>query len=189
MQNLDLPPHTSNPFTSKLVSAHQFQQRSNDCGPFSAAILINGICGLELSGQDLAASMNKVHWNGILPHISRIQNWATFPWGVAAALKDYGIPSAWRVLVRPARLSAILRDGLYTIVIIGGWKKPIWAHYKILVDENDVCYGFVDPAYPDKEVRWQSKDDFYARWNAMGRMLIEIKSLRPVAHNPVLPPS
>lgn len=118
--------------------------------------------------------MNSVDWSTFPPVISRIRDWATFPWGIIHYLKKKTVSSRWRVLQQPEKLVASLAARNLPIVLIGGF-KPAWAHYMVMVSTHpELGFGFCDPAYPYPEVHWLSSEIFLDQWNAYGRTFIEV---------------
>src|SRR3972149_2740931 len=86
---------------SHLAHYHQWQGRSNDCGPFTTAIVLNTFRGEKIfDGKTLALEMNRprLRWYGLLPFlvIRRIPDWATLPWGIADTLTQNGVRARWR---------------------------------------------------------------------------------------------
>ncbi|MBI5080755.1 MAG: hypothetical protein HZB17_05550 [Chloroflexi bacterium] len=86
---------------SRLLNFHQWQGKSNDCGPFTTAIVLNTFRGEKIfDGKTLALEMNcpRLRWHGLLPLIvvRRIPNWATMPWGIADTLTQHGVRARWR---------------------------------------------------------------------------------------------
>ena len=87
-----------NAIKKPLPKWHVNQGNSNDCGPFCATIVANGIRDANIINPErLARQMeggpDQRHY--LLPQ--RIKGWATFPWGVANALRSMGFKARWRV--------------------------------------------------------------------------------------------
>jgi len=163
-------------FRSQILAAHQFQGRMNDCGPFSAAIVLNAICGLNLRGSNLALAMNSIKWRGFLPVLRRIPRWATFPWGVVDILKEHGLSANWRCCGKTSNLFTNLLENKITIVIVGEW-KPLWAHYLVLVEYHpEKGFGFVDSAISAANVVWKNLSDFHRLWNNYGSLYITVST-------------
>lgn len=160
------------PFTQSLLAAHQYQGNSNDCGPYTAAIVINALQGLHLDGTQLAHHMERPYFRSRL-NVRRIPGWATFPWGVTGVLREYGLKSSWHFLADQGLLDRAW-SLFIAIPIFGSW-KPLWAHYAILVaDHPELGWGFVDPAHPKGEIVWRSKTDFKHLWRTFGNLLVTI---------------
>jgi hypothetical protein len=174
---------------------HQYQGRTNDCGPTSLAIAANALRqAVQFDGDEVAEILNRpvFRWTP-LPHIviRRIRNWATFPWGIVQYLREEDIPARWRMGVKIGQLVHNLHTDLITLVIVGQpwrvrkWRYVGWAHVKVLYGyAPDRGYLFVDPAYardpeaPDPWRRyglvWQSEQEFLDQWGNMGRIVIEV---------------
>ncbi len=160
------------PHTGRLLAAHQWQGQTNDCAPYAAAILLRGLLGLNISGAQLAAEMNRVRWVGPFPLVRRIPNWATFPWGVVDVLRRYGVPARWRLGARPEHLRQSLQRGHVPMPIFGQW-RPLWAHIALLVGyDAQRGWGFVDAGHPRAEVLWTPDARFRTWWRAYGRLLV-----------------
>jgi hypothetical protein len=163
------------PHAAAILAAHQFQGRSNDCGPFTAAMLVNGLRGQALNARQLARALDRPRWHGLRPVVRRVPGWATFPWGVVDALRTYGLSARWRPLARMADLPAVLARGDVPVVILGSWAVPPWAHFlTVLAYHPRYGCGVVDPALPAGELVWRSRAVFERQWRAMGRILITV---------------
>ncbi len=163
-----------------LEAHHQFQGATNDCAPFTTAMVIGAILGRPVDGRQLAAQMNRPRWRwGPLPHpvIRRIPNWATFPWGVVDILRLNGIRARWRFGASEADLFLALEQDRIAMPIVGEF-SPLWAHIKPLVAHDRVKgWGFVDPG--QREVlSWQSHGAFRKHWSNWRNLLVE--TLEPV---------
>lgn len=166
-----------------ILASHQCQGSLNDCGPFSAAILINSTFDLNLDGRTLGKEMNRPRFKNGLLVFRRIPNWATFPWGIKDIFDRYGLHSSWKLFHSLYNLLVDLEQGRLLIVLIGGW-KPVWAHYLILVSTHPKNgLGFVDPAIPDAEIKWRSLEEFTRLWNNYGRIAIIIDPLDQSINN------
>lgn len=162
---------------------HRHQGSSNDCGPYSAMIVINGLLDREvIDGDVLAREMEGPPSlrGSLLP--ARIKGWATFPWGVAAVLRRQGFKARWRPGAALRDLYASLNRGHPTIVIVGEPLRRVdgkyagWSHYKVLYawDPED-GFAFVDPAAADDVAfTYQDEATFMTQWTAVGRQMIEI---------------
>ena len=164
----------STAYLKNLLQAHHCQGKSNDCGPFSAAIVLRALQLTDIEGSKLGQQMNAIRWQGILPALQRIPNWATFPWGVVHALQDFGLQTQWSPFQTDSALIRTLRQGMIPILVIGEW-KPLWAHYLILVAQDEKQgWGFVDPAHNLPEITWKKHPEFERLWNHYGRILITV---------------
>ncbi len=163
------------PFLNDFINFHQFQGKSNDCGPYSASIVISALKKRILLGKSLSKYFDDYPIQIRFPFFFRIPGWATFPWGITATLKQYGIKSKWRVLIGTADLISELAANI-VIVLTGSW-SPLTGHYRILAAfDSDRGWGFIDPAFPENAVSWQKDSDFLRSWKAMGRSVIIIKT-------------
>ena len=166
-----------------LPKWHRHQGSSNDCGPYSAMIVVNGIHdAFVVDGDALARAMEggPAQRGGLLP--ARIAGSATFPWGIARALRRQGLRARWRVGVPLRELWANLNRGRPTIVLVGeplrfkNGKYAGWSHYKVLYawDPED-GFVFVDPAADEGlAYTYQSQEAFVDLWTRMGRQVIEV---------------
>ncbi len=168
------PDAIRSPYLDQLRNGHQYQGRSNDCGPYCTAAVIHTVKRKKVSGVELGQRMAGVKWKGILPKIYRIRNWATFPWGIRNMLKDEHIPARWSVFQKVETLQSLLSQNVMLIVIVGRF-FPSWAHYKILTayDPNR-GYGFIDSAYKTSEVHWDKAELFEKYWKNYGSQIISI---------------
>jgi len=170
-------PFFATPLLSVVLMAHQFQADSNNCGPYCTATAIQTLRHKTISGAQVAMEMNAIDWHAFPPVISRINNWATFPWGITHYLKKNDISSRWKILQQPEALVTSLSSGNLPIVLIGGF-KPAWAHYMILISTHpDLGFGFCDPAHPYPEINWKEVGQFLDQWKNYGRTFIEVQAL------------
>jgi len=164
----------STPYLKSLLQAHHCQGKTNDCGPFSVAIVLRALNLTGLEGSKLGKQMNAIRWWGILPTLQRIPNWATFPWGVTNVIHNFGLSVTWNAFQTDSALIRTLRQGSIPITIIGEW-KPLWAHYMILVAQDEkLGWGFVDPAHHRAEIIWKQNSVFERQWKNYGSILITV---------------
>ena len=162
----------------QLLKYHQHQGQTNDCAPFTTAMVINAVRDeKQLDGVELAKEMNwpRARWWGPIPIpvVRRIPNWATFPWGVADVLKAHAVPCRWRFGAATGDLHRALADGRVAMPIIGEW-KPVWAHIKPLAAyQPPHGFAFADPANASPGLVWQNEADFLRLWKNYGNLLIE----------------
>lgn len=160
------------PYIRPLMRAHQFQGNSNDCGPFSTAIVLNATLGLNMDGHDLARRMNNPHWFLFIPILRRIPDWATFPWGIVDILRSFRLQAGWRLFASSMQLLTGLLEGQIVMPIFGGWNPP-WAHMAILAAYHDVMgWGLINPANEDGGLQWLPDDEFLPAWRSMGSIMI-----------------
>jgi hypothetical protein len=163
------------PNVNRILAHHVPQGRSNDCGPYSAAMLINTLCSQKVDPSNLARELDHIRWIGPLPFVRRIPNWATFPWGVADALRLRGIPAHWRPFGSPAALVRTLHSGSIPIVFIGSF-KPMWGHVMVLLARDPIRgWGFSDPAWPSPELHWLPDSTFLSQWRTYANSWVEVK--------------
>ena len=160
------------------------QGDSNDCGPYSVMIVTNGLRDAPVvDGDALARRMEGPPGTrrSLLP--LRIKGWATFPWGVATALRQQGLRARWRVWSSFRTLWANLNRGWPTIVLVGqpfrrvDGKYAGWSHYKVLYAWDPAeGFAFVDPAAANG-VAYSTQDQatFLKEWTAMGRQIVEVR--------------
>lgn len=161
-------------YKDDLLSAHQFQGKSNDCGPFSAAIVLNAVKKTSLRGEQLGQQMNNIQWHGLIPKISRIENWATFPWGLVNTFNTFNLIAKWKFFQKPETLLRALESGEILIVIIGEW-HPMWAHYLTLIEIDEMRgYGFIDSSHPSSETIWKPTNQFLKMWKNYGSIIITV---------------
>jgi hypothetical protein len=161
-------------FRNSLAQLHQFQDTSNDCGPYCTAMVINFLKVVSLSGEELGRKMDKMVWRRGVPIIRRVPNWATFPWGIVDRLKEDNISARWRIFQSEEKLLERLPNQVILIVIIGEL-CPMWTHYKILVArDEDLGWGFLDPSNKNGNTYWDTHTYFKSCWNNFGRQVIQI---------------
>lgn len=163
-------------YAEQLLSSHQFQGQTNDCGPFCAAMIMHGIKGTPVLGSQIADDLNQRASNELLPILNRIPNSATFPWGITRVFRRAGIEADWRPFYTTQRLIQDLQKNILPITIIGGYKPAFWAHYTLLVayDPHE-GWGFCDPAYDGQKITWHAHDDFLKLWKALGHLVVRVK--------------
>ncbi len=159
---------------------HQNQGAENDCGPVSAAIVINALQGRAMvKAAHLSRELGQ--WHGLRPP-GRIPRWATFPWGMVRLFRSYGLRARWRLLVGEARLRQALGRGLAVVVLVGEplrferghWRG--WMHYKVLYGYDEETWLFVDPAALSPITR-QRTEIFMREWRNAARQIIEVWKL------------
>lgn len=162
----------------RLLRYHQYQGQSNDCAPFSAAIVINTVRdAVVASGRQLAQDMNRPRVGRLgplpVPVVRRIPNWATFPWGVADVLRQYSVACRWQFGASPQTLRRALAEDRIVLPVIGEI-RPLWAHMKPLAAVDPAAgWGFCDPAHSGAELVWQADADFLRQWGNYGRIIVE----------------
>ena len=165
-----------------LEQYHQYQALTNDCAPFTTAIVANTLTGKNLQGLELAEEMNRPRLApGPIPYpvIRRIPNWATFPWGIADELRRQGVAARWRFGAQEADLRGALEENRVAMPIIGElmrWRDGrlrLWAHVKPLFAFDPAQgWAFVDPASA-RPVTWQGPAEFADLWRSYGHLLVE----------------
>ncbi len=159
--------------TPRLLLAHRHQGASNDCAPFTVAMVVQALTGQALDARALARRLDRPRWRGVWPLVRRVPGWATFPWGVTDALRVHGVRAAWRPLARETHLHRALAHGVLPLPIFGGWRPRPWAHIAVLVAwEAGRGWGFVDPATPEAVLHWWPAAAFRRAWRAWGRLLV-----------------
>lgn len=162
------------PYLHPLIHAHQYQGKTNDCGPYSTAIVLNALLGQRLDGRDLADRMNRPKWWLFIPVIRRIPNWATFPWGIVDIMRSFRLHAGWCMFTSAEVLLSGLANGDVVMPIIGGW-KPLWAHTAILAAYHTTLgWGLVNPANRSKTLQWLPDGEFLPAWRALGRIMISV---------------
>ena len=163
------------PHLEALLAAHQSQGQTNDCGPYTTAIVLRALRGIEIPGADLARRMNRPRRRGALLVVRRIPRWATFPWGVADILREHGLDARWRLWTSEVALRRALPTGEVLLPIIGEWFPRPWAHISVLVAWNATRgWGFVDPATSRPVLRWQPAEEFSRQWRAYCRPVVRV---------------
>jgi len=173
---------------------HQYQGVTNDCGPTCLAIAANAVRGREeLEAVRVAQEMNRLGlaWRAF-PYlaVSRIPNWATFPWGIVHTLRKRGIPARWRPFGTVERLRKNLLEDQVTIVMVGeplrwdGGRYRGWAHAKVVFGHvAERGFVFVDPAVrrssdPNRleyhGLTWQGLEEFVRQWRNLCRVYVEV---------------
>ncbi|MFO8035135.1 MAG: C39 family peptidase [Anaerolineales bacterium] len=179
-----------------LYQYHQYQGEStNDCGPTSLAIAANALLGEERFLKDqVAQEMNHPGFRvWPFPHfvVRRIQNWATFPWGIVHYLKEQGFRARWSPFGTAEKLRRNLDENRVTLVFVGepwrwkGGKYDGWAHVKVLFGYlPGKGYVFVDPGHRKRPENpeswaslglfWQLEEDFIKFWRSLFRIYVEV---------------
>lgn len=157
-----------------LLSSLLYQGTSNDCGPYTAATIINALLGLNVEASILARDMDKPIWRGIFPKIRRIPRWATFPWGIVDVLNQYGLSASWQLMGKTQDILNHLPDGTIYLPILANW-KPLWAHIMILVAfDSQQGWGFANTQYPNKQIFWLPNYTFESQWRNTIRMIVRV---------------
>jgi hypothetical protein len=160
------------PHAEKILAAHVNQGKSNDCGPFSAAMVINALTPTPVDPTHLAREMDRIAWRGLKPVIRRIPEWASFPWGVADILSRNGVPARWKPLSTSTELTEILHAGRIPLLIVGGW-RPMWGHVMVLLAwDPSQGWGFADPAWPDPTLHWFEAEQIARTWLTYGHVVV-----------------
>jgi len=160
------------PFASHFLFAHQFQGKSNDCGPYSAAIAIYALTGFFISGQQIAQETNRNFLGKQPPFLNRIPYNLTFPWGMIAILNEYHCYASWFVLYEEKKLINELQQPQVILVIYGQW-LPLWAHYAVLAAYHEkLGYGLINPSLPSARIEWIPRSKFLSQWHSFGSMVI-----------------
>ena len=171
-----MPNPIRSPYTDKILANLQYQGRSNDCGPYTTAIVVNAMRGQNLIGDKLAKHMNKPRWRGILPIFRRIPNWATFPWGMVDIFREFGLHARWWFRVPLPYLKPAIASGHILMPIRGEWRPKPYAHVMTLVAwDADKGWGFANTQFSHHRISWESHQSFEERWNKYARLLVEIE--------------
>jgi hypothetical protein len=167
-------PALVSPHAAQLQAAHACQGKSNDCGPFSAAIVLNALLKAGVDPEQVARELERPRWWGPLPRVRRVPGYATFPWGVADALREHGLQASWRPWASTARLQRGLASGELLLPIYGGWKKGTpWAHFAVLAAHDpERGWGFVDPQHEHGGLVWHRDERFRRKWLTWGNLLV-----------------
>ncbi len=159
-------------FSEKIQAAHCYQGKTNDCGPYSAAMVVNGLLSSQIDPIALARALDHPRWKGIIPVIRRIPQWATFPWGLSDALRQYGFPARWHPFGKPEDLIQLLIQRQIVLIIVGSW-KPLWGHVMVLLAyDPERGWGFADPGSTENSLHWIGVAEFIRSWNAFGRLYV-----------------
>lgn len=160
----------------RVIACHRYQGDSNDCGPFTVAMMVEGMTGAVVDPEALARDLGRPRWRGLwgfLPLLRRIPGFSTFPWGLVDALSSLGMRARWQRACTEAELRGWLGAGLGIIVLYGAWSPKPWAHYVVLLAEDpERGWGVADPDRPTAELRWIDHQTFARRWVAMGRIAV-----------------
>lgn len=178
-------------FKIPIYNYHQFQGKSNNCGPTSLAISMNAFIHEEkFDGKKISNELD--HWTKHFPRlfIPRISSWATFPWGLVQYLRFQEIPGRWSLSGSLEKLIENIHSEIITMVIVGEplrWKNRKyngWAHIKVLYGYSPGYFYFVDPAHQkntgsnheiqDIGVHRQNEEEFLKLWKNMHRIFIEL---------------
>ena len=155
----------------------QHQGITNDCGPTTAAVVINSLKNTNLNRKILAQQMNKPRKIGNRPIIRRIPNWMTFPWGMVDIFHEYGLNASWKFNASFDYLKESLVNGKILMPIVGSW-KPIWAHVMtLLVCSPGNYWGFANTQIELKEIFWVHDKVFRKQWGMMGNLLVEVNGV------------
>lgn len=165
-----------------VLSAHCHQGASNDCAPFAAAMVLNGIFGADVDPVDLARRLDHPRrraFGKVLPLIRRIPRSATFPWGVVDALRGYesrsdvALDAGWRLCVGPDVLLAGLVSGHLLLPYIGGFRPRPWGHVVVLIGwDAKLGWGVADPQRSTPEIFWIPDELFRKRRRAMAGLVV-----------------
>lgn len=162
------------PYFTQLQASHQYQGKTNNCGPYCAAITAKALGFHNADGIKFTNSLNTFRWKGILPIFQRVPRSATMPWGTTHLLQILKLKTRWKPFASEYDLINDLENDVVQIVIVGEW-HPTWAHYMILAAYDAVKgFGFVDPAYKDSEIHWYKPAEFVKLWRHYGRNLIRV---------------
>jgi hypothetical protein len=165
---------TTSDHMSAILAAHQCQGRTNDCGPFAAAIVINALTGREVSGARLARRMDRPVWRGVRPIVRRLPRHATFPWGMVDVLRDHGLDASWRFGAAAGGLLRSVDAGAIVLPVVGSW-RPRWAHYMVLLAyHRDRGWAFADPQHRNGALVWRTDAVFRRQWRAYGHTVVEV---------------
>jgi hypothetical protein len=163
--------------TEAVLTSLQWQGKSNNCGPFTTATVLNAVLGLNISGRKLAVLMNKPVLRGRRLVIRRIPNWATFPWGMVDVMREHGLNASWRFFAGPDDLLNGIAQGWLLMPVIGSW-RPLWAHVlTLLIWDAEKGWGFANTGVNAHGLYWIDEGDFLKKWRAMGRLLVIVKDV------------
>jgi hypothetical protein len=165
-------PSVTSPFADRVLAAHLWQGKSNNCGPYSAAMVINAFTPTPVDPAYLASEMDRIAWSGGFPVVRRVPNWATLPWGIADILRRNGVSAGWRPAASQTHLVDILASNHIPIVLVGSW-RPMWGHVMVLLAHDPVLgWGFADPARPENELHWFEPERFTKIWFTYGNLVV-----------------
>ena len=178
-------------YQTAIYQYHQYQGKTNNCGPTSLAISINAINhNSTFKGENIADELD--HWTKHFPRliIPRIASWATFPWGLVQYLRYQKIPGKWFLGGSLEKLIENINREIITMVIIGeplrskNWEYEGWSHIKVLYGYSPGHLYFIDPAYKkgagvkneisNSGIFKQAEEDFLKKWKNMLKMYIEL---------------
>jgi hypothetical protein len=178
-------------YKTPIYKFHQFQGNTNNCGPTSTAIAANAYLNKRLySGEMIAQELN--NWWKYFPKLlfPRINNWATFPWGIVQYLKKLNISARWGIHGNLERLKRNILAERITIVIAGNpfvWKDGKyygWGHTKVLFGYSPgKKFYFVDPGYElqisnsleSQGIFCQTEEEFLSQWKNFFNIYIELE--------------
>lgn len=174
---------TASAYCDAILARHQCQERSNDCGPFCAAMVINALTPYRVDPVALGRAMARPRWGavlGVLPVIRRVPGSATFPWGMVDVLRAHGLNARWRALGTREDIKRDLARGHVFIPIVGAYRPRPWAHYMVLLAHDPVHgWGFADPETRHGRLSWRPDAKFARQWGAYGRIVIEVRPTEP----------
>lgn len=166
----------TSPHAEIILENLLFQGSRNDCGPFSAATVINALKSTNLDPIALAEEMNHPSWRGPLPLIRRIPNSATFPWGMVDVFNAYGLQASWRIMTSYEYILEALALGVIVLPIIGSW-NPTWAHIMSLIQHHpEHGLGFANTQYPQHTYYYLPVNDFISKWRFALNCIVEVRN-------------
>jgi hypothetical protein len=147
-------------------------------------MVANACAAIPVDARALARALERPAWLGIVPVVLRLPGSATFPWGVATALRAQGLGARWRILLRESGLRRALRHGEIPLVVVGGWRPP-WAHWLVVLAwDDDRGWGVADPAMPEGRMDWVSAPVFRGRWRRYGCLTVLVTISGPSPQGP-----
>lgn len=162
-----------------VLSRHRHQRGANDCGPFSAAMVIGALDDAVIDPVALAREMDRPRRGGplgLVPMIRRVPDNATFPWGMADVLRAHGLDARSRIGMRAGELADLLDEGHLIIPIVGSWRWRPWAHYMVLLARNPARgWGFADPDRSSATLLWWDDALFARRWRAFANTAVVVR--------------
>jgi hypothetical protein len=162
------------PFKSELLANHQYQGKTNDCGPVCMAIILNTLKSTSIDGLSLGQKLNKTKWMKGLPKVYRIKDWIVFPWGITASFREHEVKTKIHINKNIGWMFQQFSDGKILIPIVGRW-KPLWGHYFIPVAwEKNNKIGFCNPAKNSNKIDWMQESDFIKYWKWSFNMALSI---------------